>query len=364
MDEKQEAPIDFDLTCWYLNKRRIIELIGGGTIPVPVQPGTPGTANEFRRRLDEMGAFKDAIGAWMRGSKPPTLGQLLLADTARPGAIFTHFTNWYFKGVPQMFDAMNRGGLLPKPALAYAKLDGFQAGLRVECRFHGEHMTSGSSWSELSGQKPMLILGLITNVTNGLIESIPYVIANLLPNFFFKPTSVIGKHWTNKLEVFVDLIDNFDRVRSVRAPSSIRGLEPLKNISERAIKESFAQIIGEPDVPKDWGGERSDLVSNRVMIDGARISTAFAFKGPAQFREMTLAQLGKNGDQIDRLFSEPADLLILQHCHKVAPSVRSTMRAYAQQMGRPRLFCIIDGYDTVRVLRAYSKCGFKRGQAG
>jgi len=33
------------------------------------------------------------------------------------------------------------------------------------------------------------------------------------------------------------------------------------------------------------------------------------------------------------------------------------MRAYAQQMGNPRLFCLINGYDTLRVLQAYGKCG-------
>jgi hypothetical protein len=72
---------------------------------------------------------------------------------------------------------------------------------------------------------------------------------------------------------------------------------------------------------------------------------------------LTYAQLGKNGDQIDRLFSEPADLLVLQHCHEITPPIRGAMRAYAQQMSNPRLFCLIDGYDTVRLLRSYGKCG-------
>ena len=71
------------------------------------------------------------------------------------------------------------------------------------------------------------------------------------------------------------------------------------------------------------------------------------------------------GDQIDRLFSEPAELLVLQHCHEITPPVRGMMRAYAQQMGRPRLFCLINGYDTLRVLEAYGKCGLMpRGQLG
>lgn len=72
-----------------------------------------------------------------------------------------------------------------------------------------------------------------------------------------------------------------------------------------------------------------------------------------------MASLGKKGDQIDRLFSEPADLLVLQHCHEITSPVRGAMRAYAQQMGKPRLFCLIDGYDTIRLLRAYRTCGFR-----
>jgi hypothetical protein len=94
-----------------------------------------------------------------------------------------------------------------------------------------------------------------------------------------------------------------------------------------------------------------------LILDGERISTAFAFKGPAKFHPMTNADLGKNGDQINRLFAEPARLLVLQHCHQITSPVRDTMRAFAQQMGNPRLFCLIDGYDTLRVLKAYGKCG-------
>jgi hypothetical protein len=136
-------------------------------------------------------------------------------------------------------------------------------------------------------------------------------------------------------------------------------LEKLREVPERDVKKAFAAIIGEPVVPKDWGGERSDLFSSRVKIDGKRISAAFAFKGPAEFKPLTIAGLGKNGDQIDRLFTEPADLLVLQHCHEITPAVRGAMRAYAQRMGDPRMFCLIDGYDTVRLLSAYRKCGFR-----
>ena len=65
------------------------------------------------------------------------------------------------------------------------------------------------------------------------------------------------------------------------------------------------------------------------------------------------SSLGTNGDKTDRLFSEPADLLVLQHSH----GVRSTMRTFASRIHELRYFSIIDGYDTVRLLKPYGKCG-------
>jgi hypothetical protein len=72
---------------------------------------------------------------------------------------------------------------------------------------------------------------------------------------------------------------------------------------------------------------------------------------------MSLAVLGKRGDQIDRLFTEPAQLLVLQHCHNVRSEVRGLMKAYAMRQGDPRRFCVIDGPATLKVLRAYNLCG-------
>ena len=123
---------------------------------------------------------------------------------------------------------------------------------------------------------------------------------------------------------------------------------------------AFAEILDERNVEKDWGGEKSDLFSTNVRVEGRRISTAFLFKGPACFRPMTLKSLGKNGDQIVRLYSEPADLLVLQHCHSIVSAVRDTMRAYANQIGKPRAFMLINGYETYRILKAYGKCGFAK----
>ena len=65
---------------------------------------------------------------------------------------------------------------------------------------------------------------------------------------------------------------------------------------------------------------------------------------------MTIADLGKNGDQIDRLANTAADVLIVQHCHSVRAPVVNMLRTYAVQPGRARRYMVIDGYDTIRIL--------------
>lgn len=346
---------DFDLTAWYLNRRRVIELIGAENIsPLLDRAGRMG-GNEHLQELAIGGVFKDAITGWLGDAKPPTLGELIIGDKVAPGQVFTLYTNWFFKGLSEVYKAEKRGSPLP-PALAYAKLDVFKDGARVECRFHAEHLTSSSSWSELRGQATKFVLALITDVKGETIEAVPYVIADLMPSFG-RPASLIGRQWITKLQVYPEQIDTFERMREVEKPRRKGDLKLLEAIPEAQVKQALAEIIGEPVVPKDWGGERSDLFTTRLWLNGQRLSAAFALKGPAKFKPMTMAELGKNGDQIDRLFTEPAELLILQHCHEITPPVRNAMRAYAQRMGDLRLFCVIDGYDTLQLLQAYGKCG-------
>jgi len=272
----------------------------------------------------------------------------------------TSSTSWYFcKGLRQVSDAIDKGRR-PPAAEAYAKLDSFEKGLILSFRFHHEHLTSNSSWSELSGQRRLMAVGAATEVSDGRIDAVPWIMADPLSGLF-RPHSLIGSYWQNRLEVHVDGIESFARIRDVPPVRSKTALTQLREVPERDIKLAFAQMLSENTVPTDWGGEQSDLFSSRVRLDGKRISTAFAFKGPSKFHPMTMSDLGKNGDQINRLFAEPAKLLILQHCHEITTPMRDTMRAFAQQMGNPRLFCLIDGYDTIRLLKAYNQCGFRTG---
>ena len=346
--KREEHDIDYDLTCWYLNVRRAVELVGAEKMP------RLGYSNPIEK-VCVLASIKDAILAWANESPPPTLGQLLVADKLREGVLFSHCSNYYCRGLFK-WNAWRGGGPAPSdlPEIS-SKLNGLLHGAHIQFSYHPEHLVSTSSWFMLTGSQRLLVLGLTQKVSGGAIEGLPYVIAT--PHVpFGRRASVKGTHWSNSLEVHPSQIDQFSKINDERQVSEGE-LKILKSLPEKQIKSAFAELIGESHVPKDWSGEKSDLFSTYVTIGGRRISTAFAFKGPARFKPLTLAGLGKNGDQIDRLFSEPADLLVLQHCHRIMSPIRSTMRAYASRIGDIRNFCLVDGRDTLRLLRAYRKCG-------
>jgi hypothetical protein len=155
-------------------------------------------------------------------------------------------------------------------------------------------------------------------------------------------------------QITVDDIDSFVAVRKVT------GKQPHRvQLSESAFKEGIKNILGEAGEFKDWGGENNDLTTTRLRLGGRRRLAAFAFKGPAQTGTLTPAKMGKNGDQIQRLFQVDADLFVLQYVGQVGENVVTQMAALAvaksAATGRQVSYCIIDGQDTSRLLRAYPK---------
>ena len=130
----------------------------------------------------------------------------------------------------------------------------------------------------------------------------------------------------------------------------------LRKISakpESEVKSAFAAILGEPFTQRDWGGETSDLYTSQVQIDDHQTSSAWLLKGPGHRGPMTIAALGKRGDQIDRLFGEPAELLVLQHHREIRSAVINMMEVYANDLRKPRRYMVLDGADTARILTAY-----------
>lgn len=128
---------------------------------------------------------------------------------------------------------------------------------------------------------------------------------------------------------------------------------------EANFKYGVKRILNEKGTFKDWGGERNDLLTTHLRLAGKRRATAFAFKGRGRRGKLTPAAMGKHGDQIQRLFSSPAEVFIVQYWDQIGESVLEQMEQFAKAKsaveGKEIFYCVIDGQDTARLLNAYPK---------
>jgi len=157
---------------------------------------------------------------------------------------------------------------------------------------------------------------------------------------------VAAKHIT------IDDIQSFSEVRRITEYP-----DEYTKIYETKFKNGVAAILGEKDRFKDWGGELNDLSSTKVKIAGKRQRAAFAFKGPGTKGKLTPGKMGKNGDQIQRLFRCPADVFIVQYWREVEDNVYEQMMQFAQLKSyfenRTIWHGVIDGDDSNRLMLAY-----------
>lgn len=168
--------------------------------------------------------------------------------------------------------------------------------------------------------------------------------------------SITVKVAKSQVKTAIATINDVDQFAKAK---KIRGVQPPVTMSETNFKNGVKDIVREPGTFKDWGGETSDLYTTRVKIGGKRLGAAFAFKGPGLKGTLTPARLGKNGDQIQRLFIEDADVFFVQYVGQIASSVQQQMAVYAQaksiSTGRKIYYGVIDGDDSARLVAAYPK---------
>ena len=73
---------------------------------------------------------------------------------------------------------------------------------------------------------------------------------------------------------------------------------------------------------------------------------------------MEIADCGKRGDQIVRLFDTPANLFVVQYIGPIADLLIKDVQGKVANLRARRKeasFLIMDGQDTARVLYAYNK---------
>ena len=129
----------------------------------------------------------------------------------------------------------------------------------------------------------------------------------------------------NVTYVAIDEIDSFKKVVSVRLEKGTDNVPIL----EETFKQGLKRILNEWGEFKDWGGEGDDLFTTRLMVNGKRMPAAFGLKGRGTKGKLTPGKLGKQGDQIQRLFKSPANIFVIQYWGQIAESVYEQMKELA-----------------------------------
>jgi len=179
------------------------------------------------------------------------------------------------------------------------------------------------------------------------------------PQMTYKTVRIsVPKNLVDVRRVTVDDIESFSRVRQVQSE------EKRVEMYESEVKNLFRDILSEKGKFQDWGGETGDLYSTRIRLLGRRRAVVFGLKGRGTTGILTPKKMGKNGDQIQRLFKSPADVFLVQYNGQIDPSVIEQMETFATvnsiSQAKTVFHGVIDGQDTDRLFLAYSRGGRSR----
>ena len=234
----------------------------------------------------------------------------------------------------------------------------FDYGKPVTIAYHTSHVVSSTGKMILAdgAEKGRInsIVGLLHNKHNKF-EIEPLVIGQ--PWFDHwrngKDSNVLMFHGRDFGELLPEDIEEFSRLSDVELQGKEEWLCAMRSLPESKVKQAFADLLSEPS-KSDWGGEENDHYSGNVTVDGRRRTAAFLFKGPSDYREMTLDMCGRRADQVHRLVKSGAEISIVQNAHLIGSVVRDTLRYFTIYPGASqRKYCLIDGLATYRILKAY-----------
>jgi hypothetical protein len=290
-------------------------------------------------------AYARELERWLHRHEVPALHAALVTDEAHSGQMVWTELPFHWSDVARERGLATAGEGPRSTFHAQLRVDE-QREVEVHGSFDPARLTCSTANSELRGVRSQYILGQVAHVSHDVLELRPVAIATRL--------LTTNEEWPeveDPQRVSPSRVAQFSRAEWFGTSHS--ALDQLRAIPEAQVKRALASIIGEPVVPKDWGGEQSDLWTTRLRIEGRDYSAAFLLKGPAVFRPMTIGMLGKNGDQLERLSRTAADVLVVQHCHEIRPEVVSMLRSFASDFRHIRRYMVLDGFDTHAILSAY-----------
>jgi len=138
-----------------------------------------------------------------------------------------------------------------------------------------DHFYSTTSISVLKGKKRMLVAGHF-EFHGQKVEVFPYIIGEEAEGGGSLPLT-----FSASIRVYPQHIDAFKRVEHNPHPTEA-DLKVIESMPEAAVKQAFADIIGEPYVSKDWGG-REIRPPDHAPDDRGRANVgSFHLQGPVR----------------------------------------------------------------------------------
>ena len=344
----ESRALDLRLTIdpGFVHKRRIQTVIGDGGISVIDKmiadlPDAPEWMREVR--IDHI--YTRVMLDFCRVHEIKTLEQTLMDQR---GDLFC--STLHVEPYPEFYD-VDRATSVWTPSFPFEK--------PVEFQYATQRVRADTLKSRLHEGCNLSVVGLFA-----FVEEHRIVFDPLIMGFPWLETD--DPKWRDKVmwwgnRFYENYLEDFDEFAQVANHAMPEDFSAMKDVPEIGFKRAIAKILGD-EIRKDWGGETSDHFTSQLHLCGRRVNAAFLLKGPAKFGPMTIRHLGKNGDQIVRLAQEPADVLFVQHCHEITPAVRTMLRAFVVQPGRPRRYCCVDGRESLRLLNAFNLLDFARSQ--
>jgi hypothetical protein len=299
-------------------------------------------AGGLQRIYGDIATYARDLEDWLAEHDVPPLRRALLERACRPGDLVTAEMPWRWSEVAHERARAHAGEPVRSTFGAHVHDDSAEP-VDIHGSFDPAKLTCSTANVELAGTREQWILGQVATVCRHAVELRPLAIATLL---LAPPPGQWAPDWQRIHPRHVDQWAHVDWDRDVPDECLAR----LRAVPEGQIKEALAALLGEPVVPADWGGEINDLYTSRLLVDGRQHSAAFLLKGPARFSPMTIGHLGKNGDQLTRLGTSPAEVLVLQHCHYIRPEVIAYLRDVSSNFRHVRRYLVLDGPDTYRLM--------------
>ena len=329
------------ITAWYVSRQRFLELVDRKTLDCDLRAVLLEGAGGPLAGGILAGLIGAPIMDWIQRNDIQPFHTLATTGALKEGMIFFYKGHLYSRGFGERNQTPN--------VFLWENVSQYLPGYRLEIHFSKDGIPTSTGHGELAGSRNLFSLCRLVSLENGVVRCVPVVIGDV----GMRTKSGVEFPAFGSMRIDLSTIDQFSAVDFLQRPSA-KDLDHVRKIPEKIVKKTLCAMLGEDLVPSDWGGEENDVFSSNVSISGKRIPTAFLLKGPSRFHQMKLTDCGKNADQIVRLFHAPAELFVVQHCHKIGPEVLHTVEAFVMKarLSRRAHFALIDGHETCRILES------------